>query len=256
MVRASDVVRRSDGTPIFGSDADSINPGEHYYIAIYQGGGDGAKSCKEKLELTSGEKERIEIQGPTVGMAEAIGISKELLGQLVEPLGLVFAFLEIPMHMIDLGRGPHPPMAVARAHCYAKTAFAWMEEESGPPPTSSVFDFLKYNKLVRYQDLYPIVQKAWRDSWIETVEQLTRQFDEARIKIYMEVSSRGGNTRPLNVKSLRRLAKRSLQQEHGSAAEYCMHCLNDVGKANWWKNYFPPNIKPLWDLQTKTPYPD
>ncbi len=250
------IVRREDGTPIWGADADKIRPGEYFAIAIYEGGSEGPRAKRDKLELTPEQQGRIKIRGPSVGLAEAVGLSQEIVGQLLEPVGVVLAFAAIPMQMADLGRGPHPPMAVARAHCYAKTAFAWMEQGEKPLPVSSVFHYLRDSPIVPHQELFPVVQKAWEESWRETIRKLEEQFNEARTKIYMEVSRRNGNTRPLSLSALRRFAKDSLQSEFQTAAAYCDKCLASVGDANWWKNFFPPTVKPLWDLQRKTSYPD
>lgn len=251
------IVRREDGSYIWDAAADKIKPGELFAIEIYKGKSEKKPKRKEEGgKLSPDQEDRIQTKPPTIEIATAIGLGAEVVGQIFEGFGVFWGFLMIPFQMADLGKDPHLPMAAARAQCYARTAFVWREHERTPLPISKAFHHISKQPVQIDRDLWEKMKKAWNDSWVEHTRDLRTKFDSARVKIYMEVSRKHGNVNAVSEIALRNYIKRMAEDKYGTSAQFCDMCLVEVTNSNWWRDNFPPTVKPLWETYRQTKYPN
>jgi hypothetical protein len=240
------IIRREDGSYFWpSSTADRIEPSELFAIEIYKGKPEKDRRRKSKpgKGIPDKNREKIEIDDPTIEMATIVGLAVEVAGNIFPPVAL---FVGLPLGLISMAKSGVVQIAELRALCYATTAFTWMEHERKPLPLSRVFQHTMHYKL---KD----VKKAWNSTWINTVNEHNKLIKSEYRKIYMEVSKAGGDVSGLGEVKIRKYIKAMKIKKHKTAAQYCDRLMDSSGE--WWKNRFPATIKPIWELHRKTKYP-
>ena len=249
------IVRREDGSYISGPAADKIEPGERFFIKIYEGKG-GRMPRRGLGTLPPDIAARLDPGGIGGEIATIVDLGVDVILDILVEFNPILTPLTIAKQVFGSvtavlrASNSNENMAAIRAQCYAITAFVWQEYEGKPLPLSIVFS----SRLL--SGLLPSVEKAWTDSWNRSTRELNTDFKEKAKKFYMEVSRRGGNVdlSQLYVLPLRKHLNNRAVDKHKTAAQFCDTLLKDA--ASYWKNKITAGEKGIWEYHRETKYPN
>ncbi len=250
------IVRRMDGSCIWGAAANKIKPGECFAIKIYEGKGE--RMPRRGLgTLPPDIAARLDPGGIGGEIANIVDLGVDVILDILVEFNPILTPLAIAKQIFGSvtavlrASNSNEARAAVRAQCYAITAFVWQEHEGNPLPLSSVF-----SSRIKLWGLLSRVKEAWKDSWVTSTRELNTNFKKNATKFYMEVSRRGGNVdmTQLYVLPLRKHLKNGAVDKYKTAAQYCDKLMKDA--AGYWKNKILSGEKWLWEVNRQVKYPN